>query len=97
MRPRACLEVLEKQKVSYLIPGFETRTVQPVVSSFTVYNIPAPNRMHNCTCKYIISLYCIHYVLLLVDTMFCIVCSVFVLFRLYTFILICFVCTSAIG
>jgi hypothetical protein len=69
--PRACLDVLEKWKVCHLIPGFESRTVQPVASSFTVYTTPAPNGMHNCTCKYIISLYRIYRVLLLVYCLYC--------------------------
>ena len=83
--PRACLDVLEKWKVSHLLPGFESRTVQPVASSIKVYTTPAPKGMHNCTCKYIISLHCIYCVLLLVYTYYVVYC-------LYCFCIVSFMC-----
>jgi len=36
-----CLVVLEKRKISFPLPGFETRTVKPVASLHTGYDISA--------------------------------------------------------
>lgn len=39
--PRACLEEYGEAKISCLLPGFKTWTVQPLVSRYTNYAIPA--------------------------------------------------------